>query len=373
MRRTRRGATRAASDSTAPSNVPPPSTSAWSTPSRASTVVVSSRSTPPLAPAPTTATLAPAAPHALTLAGSAALGGDDERRRDRRVEQRARRGHAARARRARPAVVHGGAASATPRTVSAGWSVSAVPDPITIACESARSSWASTRASADVIHCDVPSAAATRPSRLDATLATKYGRPVRRWCKYGASNKVAARAPSPTSTAMPAVPQPLDAGAGHAPVGVLDRDDDAPDARGDERVGTRSGAAVMGAGLERDVRSRTARAVTGRVQRFDLGVRAAGRLRRALADDDTVPHEDTTDPGVRRGAPAGGGGERQRPIHGPTCRPGPGVVVWRVVVRRGVGHDPSVQRPGRRQETTTAPTRRSRDGGGDRGPLPSGL
>ena len=152
---------------------------------------------------------------------------------------------------------------------------------------------------------DVPSAAATRPSRLDATLATKYGRPVRRWCRYGASNKVAARAPSPTSTAMPAVPQPLDAGAGHAPVGVLDRDDDAPDAGGDERVGTRTGAAVVGAGLERDVRGRAAAPVTGRVQRFDLGVRAARRLRRALADDDTVPHEDTTDPRVRRGTPAG--------------------------------------------------------------------
>ena len=172
--------------------------------------------------------------------------------------------------------------------------------------------------------------------------------------------------------------EPCDARAGHAPIGVLDRDDDAPHARGDEGVGTGSGAPVMGAGLERDVRGRAVRPITGRVQRFDLGVGAARRLRRALADNDTVPHENTAHPGVRRGAPAGGGRERQRPIHRRTCRPVPGVVVRRavvrrVVVRRGVGHDPSVQRPGRRQETTTAPTRRSRDGGGDRGPLPSGL
>ena len=125
-------------------------------------------------------------------------------------------------------------------------------------------------------------------------------------------------------------------------VGVLDRDHDAPDTGGDQRVGTRSGATVVGARLERDVRGRAARPIAGRVQRFDLGVGAAGRLRRALADDDAVPHEDATDPGVRRGAPASRGRERQRPIHGPTGRPFLDVVVCRVVVRRA-GHDPSVQ------------------------------
>jgi hypothetical protein len=71
-------------------------------------------------------------------------------------------------------------ATRTSRTVSAGRSASAVPDPTTTACESARSSCASARASSDVIHCDVPSAAATRPSRLSATFATTNARPVRR-------------------------------------------------------------------------------------------------------------------------------------------------------------------------------------------------
>ena len=41
-------------------------------------------------------------------------------------------------------------------------------------------------------------------------------------------------------------------GAGDVRVGILDRDDDAADAGGDERIRTRASTAVVGAGFERD-------------------------------------------------------------------------------------------------------------------------
>ena len=66
------------------------------------------------------------------------------------------------------------------RTVSDGSSARTVPAPTRIASLSARNRWASARASAPVIHCEVPSGAAVRPSRLAASLAITHGRPVRR-------------------------------------------------------------------------------------------------------------------------------------------------------------------------------------------------
>ena len=71
------------------------------------------------------------------------------------------------------------------RTVRLGSSALTVPDPTITASEKALSRWASLRASNEVIHCDDPSGAAVRPSRLAASLATIQGRPVRRWCRYG--------------------------------------------------------------------------------------------------------------------------------------------------------------------------------------------
>ncbi len=112
--------------------------------------------------------------------GRRRLGGDDERRREREVEQRPGRGTRPRASRRTRNGARNGAGGWAVRTVSAGRSASAVPAPTTIACASARSPWASARAISEVIHCDVPSAAATRPSRLVASLSVANARPVRR-------------------------------------------------------------------------------------------------------------------------------------------------------------------------------------------------
>jgi hypothetical protein len=69
------------------------------------------------------------------------------------------------------------------RTVSAGSSARTVPAPTRTASLSARSGGRRRRASAPVIHCEVPSGAAVRPSRVAASLSTTQGRPVRRWCR----------------------------------------------------------------------------------------------------------------------------------------------------------------------------------------------
>src|SRR5919107_181145 len=61
------------------------------------------------------------------------------------------------------------------RTVSCGSSVSAVPDPTTTASQVARSRWTAARASGPVTQRLLPSAAATRPSRVPATFHTTAG------------------------------------------------------------------------------------------------------------------------------------------------------------------------------------------------------
>ena len=112
-------------------------------------------------------------------------------------------------------------ARSTSRTVRRGRSASAVPAPTTTACESARSSWASARAAAPVIHCDEPSRAAMRPSRLIAVF-THGERAAERGggTRYGASEVAsAASAPTPTSTVTPwarsaAIPAPRPCGSG---------------------------------------------------------------------------------------------------------------------------------------------------------------
>ena len=62
-------------------------------------------------------------------------------------------------------------------------------------------------------------------------------------------------------------------------------DDDARDAAAIDGVDARRRSAVMGARLERDVERRAAGALARRLERDDLGVRAARPLVPALADD----------------------------------------------------------------------------------------
>ena len=91
-------------------------------------------------------------PRVLDGLGRRGVGGDDERRRERRRRTAARSaGTRPRASSSTRSGCRRRAAS-TSRTVSAGRSASAVPAPTTTACESARSSCASARAAAPVIH-----------------------------------------------------------------------------------------------------------------------------------------------------------------------------------------------------------------------------
>ena len=123
-----------------------------------------------------------------------------------------------------------------------------------------------------------------------------------------------------------ALAQARDAGAAHVGVGILDRDDDTRHAGIEQRVGAGRRAAVVRARFERDVGGRAQSALPRLTKRLDLGVGPARRLGRALADDLAVAHEDAPDPGVRRRPAAGAGRERERPGHPlPVPLPGAGV------------------------------------------------
>ena len=94
---------------------------------------------------------------------------------------------------------------------------------------------------------------------------------------------------------------PLVAQCGHPPpvdqrVRVEHGNNDTPRAGGDERRHARRGAALMDAGLERDVHVSASRRVPGAPQSVDLRMRLAGAAvradghRRAVAGDDTAHH-----------------------------------------------------------------------------------
>ena len=140
-----------------------------------------SRSTPlPFAAGATTSTLAPARAPRVDRAGVGRIGGDDERRPERGIEQRpVGRDPAAsvehhpqrRARRRAGDVAHGQRGPVGERGARAD------DDRLRVGAQLVRVRRARRR---EVIHCDEPSAAATRPSRLSATFATTNARPVRR-------------------------------------------------------------------------------------------------------------------------------------------------------------------------------------------------
>ncbi len=183
--------------------------------------------------------------------------------------------------------------------MSAGSSARTVPEPTRTASTSARSAWTRTRASSPVSHCEVPSAAAMRPSRLAAAFHDHERAGVaqaveehlvlaaRRSCVRVELDRDAVAA------------EPLGA-AGRERVGVGHGCDDARHARGDERVGAGAGTAGVGAGFEGDVGGGAGGAVARLLERGDLGVRATRTFVPALADDLPVAHEHAADQGVGR-------------------------------------------------------------------------
>ncbi len=190
--------------------------------------------------------------------------------------------------------------------MSLGRSARAVPGPTMIACDSARSRCASARASTLVIHCELPSAAAVRPSRLIAVLSSANARPVARWCRYGASESATASVPTPSSTSMPAArkratPVPWTRG-----VWILHGDHHPGHARVDQRLGARWGVALVVAGLEGHVGGRAPGPVAGVEQGRRFGVQSTWKGAGGTATDElAVAHDDAADPGVRRGFEAG--------------------------------------------------------------------
>jgi hypothetical protein len=99
--------------------------------------------------------------------------------------------------------------------------------------------------------------------------------------------------------------QPLEALAGDQRIGVGDRCHDPANAGCDQRIATWAGAAMVGAGFERDVRGRADDRMAPRrriAQCHDLGMRAADLLGVALADHRAVrSDQDAADARIRIG------------------------------------------------------------------------
>ncbi len=112
------------------------------------------------------------------------------------------------------------------------------------------------------------------------------------------------------------MPRPLTAG-----IGVDGGDKAARDPRADERVGARAGAAVVAAGLQRDVGGGAAGALPGgcaHVQRYDLGVVALVVAVGAFAQNLTsAPDQDAAHLRVGRSEPHRRLGEAERALHVP--------------------------------------------------------
>ena len=110
--------------------------------------------------------------------------------------------------------------------------------------------------------------------------------------------------------AQPGDATPVDAG-----IRVRVGDDHLPQAGGQDRLRAGWGAAVHRAWLQGDVEGRAAGVVAGLAQRCDFGVGAAGRGRRALADDPAVAHDHGAHGGVGAGGPQHAAREFQGPRH----------------------------------------------------------
>ena len=201
------------------------------------------------------------------------------------------------------------------RTVSIGSSASTVPLPVTIAEARARSRCTSARARSPVIHLLVPSASAVRPSKLAPSLRVTHGRPVSMRRTKPRLISAASPASRPCAVRMPACSEPREARAVHARIGVAHRHNDAPHARGDQRLRARRRAPLVRAGLERHVRRGSAGRAAGLVQRHDLGVRLARALVETLAHDLPPAHQHAAHARVRRRRVQAVPGELERPHH----------------------------------------------------------
>jgi hypothetical protein len=72
---------------------------------------------------------------------------------------------------------------------------------------------------------------------------------------------------------------------------------------------------MMATRLQRDIDGRALRLCARRFQRLDLGVSLAGAFMPTFANDVTVAHQHTADPGVGIGAVEPVLSQRQRPRH----------------------------------------------------------
>ena len=168
---------------------------------------------------------------------------------------------------------------------------------------SSRSRCTSARAGAPVIQREAPVRVAMRPSRLAASLSVTSGRRARHQAaesgdQLGAGVGLDARL---DGDAAPA--QPRRAAAAHARIGIAHAEDDAAHAGREDGVGARRRAAVVVAGLERDVQRRAAAARAGITQRFDLTVRTAGAAMVAASDDPPAGDDHGADRRIGTGAP----------------------------------------------------------------------
>ena len=103
----------------------------------------------------------------------------------------------------------------------------------------------------------------------------------------------------------------------HPRVAVLDGADHAGDAGGDQRLGAGRGAAVMGAGLERDIGGGAARQLPGLGQRQGFGMGPPARLGPAAPDDPAALHDHAADGGVRPTQALAPAAQRQGQGHEP--------------------------------------------------------
>ena len=96
---------------------------------------------------------------------------------------------------------------------------------------------------------------------------------------------------------------------------IAHRADHARDARGDQRIGARTGAAGMRAGFQGDVGGGATRAFASRLEREHLGVRPALALVEAFADDFAIAGDHAADHRVRPRGVGAAFGEPQRARH----------------------------------------------------------
>ena len=212
---------------------------------------------------------------------------------------------------------------ASPRAVRLGSSARTVPVPTRIASWAARCSWTCCRAAAPVIHLLVPSAAAARPSRLEAHFTVTHGRPSRTESSHRSRNASAWSARTPETTCDPGGAESVGATV-HVGSGVVDRVDDPGDPGVEQCHGARSGAPDVVAGFEGDDRRRAAQQCRIDLgHRVDLGVRGAGALVPPLGEDLTGGREDhCADAGV-----VADGGPEGREFDARGASPGPRWVV----------------------------------------------